>query len=52
MSMSRPELDGWLSALQKMNGVSSRKGNGKDKPVTRQKFKSLRKKRKPKRHGR
>ncbi|WP_198652731.1 hypothetical protein [Escherichia coli] len=50
MSMSRPELDGWLAAVNKLNG-NSQKGTS---TTTRQSFKSLRKKRKKgkQQHGR
>lgn len=51
MQMSRPELDGHLAALSKLNG--NRPGK-KDSATTRQSFKSLRRKRKKKgkQHGR
>ncbi|WP_193391787.1 hypothetical protein [Trabulsiella odontotermitis] len=43
MQMSRPELDGHIAALSKLNG---NKPGKKETRVTHQKFKSLRKKRK------
>lgn len=42
MQMSRPELDGHIAALSKLNGNKP----GKKETTTHQKFKSLRKKRK------
>ncbi|HAM4872634.1 TPA: hypothetical protein IBX13_005929, partial [Escherichia coli] len=42
MTMSRPELDGWLAAVDRLNGGSGRKDTSQ---TTRQSFKSLRKKR-------
>jgi hypothetical protein len=43
MQMSRPELDGFIAALGRLNG---NKPGKKDTAATHQKFKSLRKKRK------
>ncbi len=43
MTMSRPELDGWLAAVDRLNGGSS--GRKDTSQTTRQSFKSLRKKR-------
>lgn len=43
MSMSRPELDGHLAALSKLNG--NKPGRKDTSSTTHQKFKSLRKKR-------
>lgn len=43
MQMSRPELDGYLAALSKLNG---NKPGKKDTNATHQKFKSRRLKRK------
>lgn len=49
MQMSRPELDGHLAALSKLNGNRP----GKKDTTTHQSFKSRRKKRKKgKQHGR
>ena len=49
MSASRQELDGWLAALSLLNGNKNRPANA---TTTRRKVKSLRQKRKPKKHGR
>ncbi|WP_449266435.1 hypothetical protein, partial [Escherichia coli] len=43
MTMSRPELDGWLAAVDRLNGGGS--GRKDTSQTTRQSFKSLRKKR-------
>ncbi|EJX1049639.1 hypothetical protein N9G77_004431 [Escherichia coli] len=43
MTMSRPELDGWLAAVDRLNGGGS--GGKGTSQTTRQSFKSLRKKR-------
>lgn len=48
MSMSRQELDGHLAALGQLNGNKTRKTDA----TTHHKVKSLRQKRKPKKHGR
>ncbi|WP_420055776.1 hypothetical protein [Escherichia coli] len=41
MTMSRPELDGWLAAVDRLNGGGS--GRKDTSQTTRQSFKSLRK---------